>query len=197
MDYSDYQKSWETHAERKFENFEANLIQMRGFSVLEWKNRDGSNDYNIRFGFDEEYGRMTVDGDLGTAVFHFTEKATVFSIGKYCSLDYFMEKMVCSTDEWFYDSDAAKEELIETLAGDSLDSDEDEEGLDELIDEIMNIYNQHGHGLELTDELETRLAYYDADFWEWIYAAGRFPAGRIILWMSALRMARKQLEGGN
>ena len=134
---------------------------------------------------------MFVSGDLGHAVFHFTEKATLFSIAKYSSLDYFMEKMVCSTNKWEYDRTSAMEELRERFCKDE-DYDDD---VDELLDDIMHEFDQYGDGMfRPSDSVTDRVSKIDPDYWEWLYDIGAFPHTRIILWWQSLKMAAKQLR---
>lgn len=189
--YKKHQEKWTVHAEKIFRDFEAKVQRHDGISILTWTNKNNSIIDNMRFLFDEELGHLVVDGDLGTAVFHFTERATVFSIGKYSSLDYFMEKMVCSTNKWEYHSQMARNQLVEYLAGDSSDASESEDVM-KLIDNIMDQYDRNG--VVLTSELRKRLAVHDSDYFEWIYDVGKLPAHRVIIWMTALRLAAQQLD---
>ena len=195
MDYNTHLYKSHLHDKESIKNFEAELTQLEGISILNWKNKNGDGEYHVRFIFDEDQERMFVSGDLGHAVFHFTEKATLFSISKYSSLDYFMEKMVCSTNKWEYDYTSAMEELRERLCKDDEDYDDIDFDVDELIDDIMHEFNQYGHGLIIaSDSITDRVSQLDPDYWEWLYDIGGFPHTRIILWWQSLKMAAKQLR---
>lgn len=184
---------WTTHAEKKFSDFEANLTQHDGISVLDWRNRNGSGDYYMRVIFDEDKERMFISGDLGNAVFQFTEKATLFRIARYSSFSYFMEKLSCSTNRWEYDRQSAREELEERLKSEDMTESELEEA-DELIGDIMDNYDQYGNGTHLTEDLTDRISDIDPDYWEWVYSLGERPHPRVIIWWKALKLAARQIE---
>ena len=195
MDYNTHLHRCILHAKERFKDFKAELTQLEGISILNWKNKNGDGEYFVRFIFDEEQERMFVSGDLGHAVFHFTEKATLFSISKYSSLSYFMEKMVCSTNKWEYDRTSAMEELRKICKKENEDYDDGDIDVDELIDDIMHEYDQYGDGMfRPSDSVTDRISQIDPDYWEWLYDIGAFPHTRIILWWQSLKMAAKQIE---
>ena len=75
---------------------------------MTWNNQNGSRDYRIRFVFDPSVERMYVTGDLGAAIFHFTEYACFSEISKYSSLPYFFEKLETATDRFVYITNRAE-----------------------------------------------------------------------------------------
>ena len=193
MTYKEHLGLWTTHAERIFADFKAVLSKHDGVSVLDWKNKYGAGDYYMRVIFDEDKERMFISGDLGNAVFQFTEKATLFSIAKYSSFPYFFSKLSCTTDRWKYDYDSAKEELKERLIWeDMIESELDE--ADELIGDIMDNYDQYGNGSYLTEELRERLSEVDPEYFRWVSSLGRLPHPRVIIWWQALKLAARQIQ---
>ena len=193
--YENHLSNYTEHSKRKFKDFAATLTEYPDISILDWKNRNGSSEYSMRVIFDEDRCRMFISGDLGEAVFNFTEKATLFRIASYSSLSYFMEKLSCSTNKWEYHKEAAKAELEEHLICEDMSmSDEDLEETKELIDDIMSEYDQYGKGTHLTDEITDRLSDIDPDYWEWVYSLGELPHARVIIWWQALKLAAKQLR---
>lgn len=191
---NEFVSSWKERGRRQFRDFEAVLTKLPEIEILEWKNKNGSCDYRIRFLFDEKAQSMTVTGDLGTAVFVFTEPATFDRISRYTSLDYFFEKMKASTDEYYYVSD--KEIFLEELekyAGLSFyRNDNNKVEIDELIDTLWDLYGMDG--IELDNETYTELYRYCDDIYEWIGDVGKRIHPRVILWLEALHCAREALE---
>ena len=103
MTEQEHIKKWIDHAREKFADFTATFKQFDGISTLDWRHKNGSFDYYMRVIFDEDRECMYISGDLGDAVFQFTEKAMIERISRYSSFYYFMEKMQCSSDEYIND----------------------------------------------------------------------------------------------
>lgn len=189
MTYQEYVAKWQNHATRKFENFKAEIFENNNIQIVDWHNKNNSNEYNLHFLFEPKRNSLYISGDLGNAMFIFTETANIFTIGKYTSIDYFTEKMTCSTDRYYYDEDTARQQIREEL----MRITNDENITDTLTDEIMETYNQNYTGVDVSDDTLNTLINIDGDCHEWLYSAGQFPAPRIIIWLTALNMARRQL----
>ena len=166
MTYQEYVAKWQNHAARKFENFKAEITKNDDIQIVDWHNKNNSNEYNLHFLFEPKRNSLYISGDLGNAMFIFTETANIFTIGKYTSIDYFTEKIRITNDENITDT---------------------------LTDEIMETYNQNYTGVDVSDDTLNTLINIDGDCHEWLYSAGQFPAPRIIIWLTALNMARRQL----
>ena len=142
-----------------------------------------------------------------------TERATPQSLSTYGrSVDYFIEKIVTSTDKYEYNPELAREELHERLlyvrenqkqaytADPDLMVGELCEKLDELDETIQNIetklmdsYSTETGFCPYVEDMEeyTKL---DHDYFEWMGTAGRVVAKRIYLWLAAFELAWKQLK---
>jgi hypothetical protein len=182
------------HGKKKFENFEPHVIESNDtVQIIEWSNKNGSFEYRIRFIFDINTGNMFVSGDLGSAVFQFTEKARLEEISRYSDFNYFQEKMQCTTDITEYDSEYARLQLEENLG---LENDINEPDIQTLIHEIMQEVDQYDGHPVYSDYVIDKLKDCDEDYWEWLYGIGILPHRRIILWWEALHEIRARLEKG-
>lgn len=192
--YKNYLATWINHAERQFKNFEATVsVDDETIQIIDWKNTNDSSEYNMHIIFDKKKGHMYIDGDLGTAVFHFTENADINTISTYKSLSYFMEKMICSTNDYSYDVAIAREDLEENLLSDKM-SESDKESAKALIEQILDDYDQYGDDVCLSNEYIGQIAEFDPDYFEWAYSIGKLPAARVIIWMKALQMIKANIE---
>ena len=89
-------------AEKRFANHKARLdILDENVRVLNWR-QPGTQAYAIRAVMDGYHVYIT--GDLGSAVICLTETATLKALSGYWKKPgYFMEKFVCTTDDYFFD----------------------------------------------------------------------------------------------
>lgn len=194
-------EKWHNNAAERFKNFNAVLTKHGDLEVLDWRNKNGSGDYRVRFVFDPLVERMYISGDLGAAVFHFTEKANFENISRYSSLSYFFEKLETATDRVTYTTNRAEFELDLRHFADFVeidDKDFSEEEFEYLVEDLWEAYEDDG--IRIDDDLYERLntwTNYRGDIYEWIGDVGRRISPRVILWLEALHMAREQLKGAN
>jgi hypothetical protein len=172
-------------ANEAFKNFKAKLTQTNDIQIIDWRNENDSCIYYIRFLFDKTAQTLTVSGDVGYGVFHFSEPATFEAISKYSTFDYFISKLVCSTDKMCYDEEYAFVEAMEHL---SMIHDNNNERIKNLAHKIADEADS-GFEEDTLYELEQQ----DADYWEWAYKIGQLPHLRLILWWRALKLIRKQI----
>lgn len=193
MTYKNYLTQWTNNAKEKFKNFSASIkFDDENIQIVDWTASD-TDEYSMRIIFDKQKGHMYIDGDLGTAVFHLSSPIDIEKTAAYNSVPYFMEKMVCSTNDYAYDEDKAQDELMEHLMP-YASNPENEEKIKTLIEDIITDYDQFGDGICLSDEYRGRIAEFDPDYHEWAYSVGRLPAPRIIIWLTALKMIRENLQ---
>lgn len=139
---------------------------------------------------------MYVSGDIGEAVFCFTELADVNKIADY-SLSYFESKLraFCEPEKEF-DSEKAIKRLRAWLkelkeCGTEWDHDEMRRFFEEVKKECTSkknfefIINNH---YDMISEL-------DQDFWEWLPGCGDETPMRIRAYLIGLKMAAEQLKG--
>ena len=178
--------------------------------VLHWR-KPGTNAYSIRAVFDGH--RVYITGDLGSAIVALTERATPQSLSTYGrSVDYFIEKIVTSTDKYEYNPELAREELHERLlyvrenqkqaytadpdlmVGELCEKlDELDETIQNIVTKLMDSYSTETGFCPYVEDMEeyTKL---DHDYFEWMGTAGRVVAKRIYLWLAAFELAWKQLK---
>ena len=105
--YAEHLEKCIKFANKTFKNFKAKLTQTNDVQIIDWRNKNDSCIYYIRFLFDKTAQTLTVSGDVGYGVFHFSEPATFEAVSKYNTLDYFISKLVCATDTTCYDEEYA------------------------------------------------------------------------------------------
>ena len=74
--------------------------------VMEWRNKNGSSAYAVKYIVDKVYGTLFVEGDLGFAVACWYSHVTTEDILNYTNpkhIDYFVGKLKCSTDKYTRD----------------------------------------------------------------------------------------------
>lgn len=201
-------KKTEKEIKEWFENHIATFIKYDDrVSALSW-GQTGSSSYYTRFVFDGS--RMYVTGDIGDAVFCFTEKASIKSIISY-GIGYFHGKLsALDEDKYSFDSDEAIarikeeiEELRENLEPND-DGEVDNEGrnaeinnhidmLNNLIIESRNCTCKSNWDYEV-NQVYDDLTEYDCDAAEWIFSAGDVIPYRVQGYLVGLQMAAEQLK---
>ena len=178
-------------------------------SALSW-GRPGSSSYYTRFVFDGS--RMYVTGDIGDAVFCFTEKASIKSIITY-GIGYFHGKLsALDEDKYSFDSDVAiariREEIAEIISDEEIDLDnasdvERKKMIDNHIDLLRELIiasesccNKSGWSYEVNQRYDD-LCDYDCDIAEWIFSAGDIIPYRVQAYLVGLKMAYEQLNKGD
>ncbi len=192
MAMNDYSEKQIEHAKIRFSNHKAEIKEHGGVTVLNWRNQNGSSDYYVHYVFDGCF--LYISGDLGSAVVHLTEKATLKALSRYLNMvDYFVEKIECSTNKYEYDEKIAIAELRERLFPD--DEGEELELINaDLIEEIMRYYSHFDGFRNIPSDLLEEVEELDECYFEWIYTCGEAIHGRIILWLVGLRMAWEQVK---
>lgn len=190
-----------------FKEHKAELTQQGDLQVLEWY-KPNTSFYYCRYVFDGS--RLYVSGDMGEAVFRFTEKATLEKISKY-DLHYFHGKLSAFCEEKYsFDSDRAIERIKEEIEQAEENRDIDDDGKEEISDRNKEI---NGYICTLTElivsskecsykdawdyEVNQQYDYltdYDTDVAEWIFKAGDVIPSRIHGYLIGLLMALEQLK---
>lgn len=194
--YDDHIQKYKTQMREAFKNFKATFTDLNLVQILDWRNENGSINHYVRFVFDKYAQIMTVSGDLGTAVFHFTEDAIFENISRYTTMEYFFEKIATTTDRYQYDEEYAYEQVkqyldVEDVAKDSFAVTDEQKQKLYLAKKMAKEADLNGFEETTTEMLEK----YDPDYWEWAYEIGKLPHVRCIAWFEALHLARKQLKG--
>ena len=191
-------------AEKRFANHKARLdILDENVRVLNWR-QPGTQAYAIRAVMDGYHVYIT--GDLGSAVICLTETATLKALSGYWKKPgYFMEKFVCTTDDYFFDYETAKGELRERKTmlleayrdnhPDMLANGETEyqDDLDERETDLLGSFNSK-KGFAANPDAFSAWLEMDEDGVETVPYMGRTIAHRIWLWLAAFKMAYEALQ---
>lgn len=191
-------------AEKRFANHKARLdILDENVRVLNWR-QPGTQAYAIRAVMDGYHVYIT--GDLGSAVICLTETATVKALSGYWKKPgYFMEKFVCTTDDYFFDYETAKGELRERktmLLEEYRDNHPDmlangkteyQDDLDERETDLLGSFNSE-KGFAANPVAFSAWLEMDMDGVEFVPYMGRTIAHRIWLWLAAFKMAYEALQ---
>lgn len=202
MDRKERRAQQIAHAKEHFAHHKAIFQQFDGISTLDWRHESGASNYYVRYVFDENKGYLYISGDLGSAVVRLTERATFQALSHYInSVDYFTEKIQCSTNLYRYDTEIAKEDFAYHFQDyEEENSDEEQENIfdekmttSELVAALLDSLDI-SQGCNPTDELCNQLSDIDADYWEWIGDVGKYIDTRVICWLVGLQMAWKQMQ---
>lgn len=173
-----------------FRNHKATYSQHGDLKVLTWK-REGTITYSIRYVFDG--GRMYVTGDLGEALFCFTELADVHIQSDY-GLDYFESKLrAYHESRRHFNSDNAVKSLrewINRLKEREIEYDQYE--MRELFEEARAC-SSTDEWAQIINSHHNFVSDLDCDYWEWMYGAGDEMPIRLQSYLIGLRMASEQL----
>ena len=183
-------------AKRHFANHIATYSTENNIAILDWRKKSGSSAYYVRYVLDTEHCCLYITGDLGYAVVRLTERATLSALAGYINtVDYFVEKIQCSTDKYQYDEAVAKTELREHLLQYKRQIyDTDMLTVGELINNTMHDFDCY-NGFNLSAENDELLsAICGNEYSEWLYNLGCYVCDRVILWLVGLNMAYEQLE---
>jgi len=80
QEWNDYYQ----HAERHFKDHAATLVQDTDrFTIIDWRNRNGSSNYSITFIVDKKRGSLIVSGDLGDSIAVWYNPVEISDLKKY------------------------------------------------------------------------------------------------------------------
>ena len=184
---------------KMFKNHVAEITDYGNIKILDFKRPD-SNEYRIRFLFEEDYCRLHISGDLGELTASNYYNMTYEKFSEYVNnVGYFESKIDChSRPIYVYDEEAARDDLkdyiykynlYEIITSDKYEQQSDEEKINEVIDEILYDYSDNGIGSKGYEELSK----YMDDVWEIVPEIGKRETGILDLYMLAFRLASNQL----
>lgn len=185
-----------------FKDHEAKLSDYGNIKILDFKNPN-SDEYRIRFVFEEDYCRLHISGDLGelTAVNYSNMTYERFS-DFVRDAGYFAEKVKChSRDIYSYDEDDAEADLkqyfndhesaYDKIMADKNDWDTESERIDQVINKILCDFSPDmGIGSKGYDELSK----YVSNAWEIAGDVGKRSTGILDLYLLAFKLAKENLK---
>ena len=181
-----------SRAAREFENFEADINEYGDLTVIDWRNKNGSGNWAVRYILDG--CRLIISGDIGNAMFRRPEPYTL----KYCSEmlsepGYNARKCVAKDEGGIYSWDRAyaKDDLDRLFSDFTV-----EEGFSrETIVEVEDIKAEllascYHNGIHIEPAIAERLSELDLD-WEFtdaIQTCGMQYSLHYIAWLVGLKM---------
>jgi hypothetical protein len=176
--------------ENWFKDHVAALTFHGDLMVLDWRKPDTCI-FAVRYVFDGYH--MYVSGDLGQAVFHFTEIAYYERICRY-SLDYFEEKLCAfSRDRRDFDREEALKELEDRLKDMAEDGSEPYDA--DAVYNLRGIINNCATSREYHERLHDMDIYrFYGEPYEWIPELGSEISMTIQAYLIGLQMANEQLS---
>lgn len=108
------QKNKLAMCKRIFKDFQAKkLVDDKNFLVIDWKNKNGSGEYSIRYTLDIEKGNFIVTGDVGYCIASWYNHLTPDNLCKFLNnIGYFKEKINCWTESYTYRYKDIKDDLF-------------------------------------------------------------------------------------
>lgn len=184
----------------RFKNHVAMLRDYGNIIILDFKKPD-SNEYRIRFLFEEDYCRLHITGDIGDLIACNYNNMCFDKFGDFVNnTGYFEEKVLCHNRAFHdYDEDLAREQVVKYIEEylnlsdfkDYYDWQSDEENMNDILDSIFNdftVKNGIGaKGLDVLYEVSSDAVYELRD-------AGQRDTGMLELYMTAFKLAVKQLK---
>lgn len=172
---------------KNFQNHIATFTDYGNIKILDFK-RPNSNEYRIRFLFEEDHYRLHISGDLGELIATNYKNMTYEGFSDYVdNTGYFKEKIDCMNRSLYYwDEDKAKNDLWATLEEAGIDL-----GMEDEVDDILWHFDIDSG---LTEEGVEKLEEFAPDCWELAEEIGREETGVIELYMLAFKLAKVQIE---
>lgn len=183
-------------AEKAFANHTANYSKSGKVAVLDWKNKNGSSNYGVRYVMLDNV--LYISGDLGSAVVQLKERATMPNISRY-HLDYFVKRIECSTALYDFDLDDAEKEMRDYIYEMFEDAEYylDEGEQKKVESAICNLCENAHDGIIFTDYADKTLNgiiperyFEECEFMEF----GKSLSMEVIFWYVGFRMAYENLR---
>lgn len=175
----------------------ATLTDLGNVKIIDFK-KPKSNEYRIRFMFEEDYYRLHISGDLGELIatnynnmcFKWFERDYVDDVG------YFKEKVdCCSRHIYEFNYAIAFNELKERIEEYEWEDTilDGYESVYDFIDCVLEEYAQYSGG-GISESGYELLSKIDYDAWEWAYDLGKESSGILELYLLAYKLAMQQLR---
>ena len=186
-----------------FKNHVATLTDYGNIKILDFKNPK-SNDYRIRFLFEEDYYRLHISGDLGELTATNYCNMTFEKFSDFVNdVGYFEGKINChSRDIYYYDEEKAEQELLKLIEEEDLKEDiledrpycdNEEDAIEDFINDILSDFeNDTGLGSDGRSKLSEYINEYEA--YEIASNLGKEETKILDLYLLAFKLAIEQLK---
>lgn len=185
----------------RFKDHVAKFTDYGNIKILDFQ-RPGSNEYRIRFLFQEDFYRLHISGDLGELTarnftnMNYEDFGPDFGNNPY----YFEEKIDCHERPiYVYDEDKARKDINELFEENELSlpesyyigTDDDAEAFEDFIDDVLEDFDDDKG---MSPEGYRVLSKVDNDAWEYASRIGRERTGIIELYLMAFNLAQEDLK---
>ena len=197
-------KNIKDRCKKRFKDHKATvLLENENFLVLDWRNKDGSGEYSVRYIVDCQKGNLFISGDLGDCIASWFNEITPDAMARYVNdIQYFMGKFQCSSDKYDYhwediksDLEGIREEYLEEHK--SYGYGETVEEIEKDFAEMLDLCEEmtFGENIPYPDNFVKLAEKYAAPWWESEFAnIGKRISGRVYLWVVGYQMALKQIR---
>ncbi|WP_347994721.1 hypothetical protein [uncultured Eubacterium sp.] len=195
-------KEWLERQKENFKNHKAKLMNYGNIKVLDFKNPN-SNEYRIRFLFEEDYCRLHITGDLGSLIAcNFYNMTYEKFSGFVNDTGYFEQKIDCLDRAiYYYDEEQARKDIKEYLnehhlgeyiiENEGFDFQSDEENINDFINDVLGDFSdKNGIGPKGVDKLID----IDEYMYDEIDSFGKKETGILELYMLAFKLAQEELK---
>lgn len=186
---------------KRFKDHVAKFTDYGNIKILDFQ-RPGSNDYRIRFLFQEDFSRLHISGDLGELTASNYHNMNYEDFGPdFCKNPYYFEEKIDCHERpiYVYDEDKARKDIKEMLEEDELilpsryyfGTDDEAEAFEDFIDDVLEDFND--------DKGMSQAGYHvlsevDNNAWEYAARIGRERTGIIELYLLAFTLAQEDLK---
>ena len=173
-----------------FENHVAKIVLHKpDILILDWRDKNGSREYYVRYILDKSMGSLIIQGDLGTAVASWYNRVETSDMVRYVqNIPYFIEKLVCSTDKYTYYDDDVKNDIEGHFVQLACGCDEPKEILRDMEYVVDKVIEAHHNNATYDDETIAVFSKYDIEPCD-IDDFGRRISERIKLWSKGFVMS--------
>ncbi len=188
---------------KRFSDHIATFTDYGNIKILDFK-KPHSNDYRIRFLFEEDYCRLHITGDLGSLVATNYNNMTYEHFSDFVNdVGYFKEKIDCHDRTiYYYSTEKARKDINQYLRDygfcDAVLEHEDYSFMgeeDEIVTAFLDDVLEDFDDTRGIDTVGYRLlSQIDSGIWECVSDFGRIETGILDLYMLAFTLAQKQLK---
>lgn len=187
--------------QERFATHKATLIQDTDrYLAIDWRKGNGSGDYYVNYILDKKRGSLIISGDLGDCIATWYNKVSAKNMKSYIgSIDYFISKFQCASDDFTYDEDDIVADIRKTITEREYDisycCERNCVSESELWEEIEHeVYESIQCGKFVpTERLLEIIGWIDGDYFEWIGYCGKRISPRVYYWAVGFQMACEQL----
>ena len=189
-----------TNAKREFKDFIVEFKDYKDLQTIDWRNKNGSNNYHIHYILDIKQQYMHISGDLGSACFCLTWQPCFENVHSLLrDPGYILGKMECATDKYVYPEEYVRAEIEEYYAEsrpqrENFDDEEEfweeTEKFENTVNDFINAHDYKNGFMPFASDCFEDIEELDPEWYE--HNFGCCVAPRVYLWLVGLEMAYEQ-----